>query len=663
MIYLKVPLVLMASLMVLLLGAPFLIFPTMSMDEGYYITATLKILSGDLFLSNYPFDKGFIHPLSQIPGILFFGKNPLGFKFSGAIFYLGSFVFCVLTFNHILRSHFKRETPLYFLTCLLFALSLYLQPKMIQVGMSTLGEPYLLFFLMATLFQVVRSPNSPLNRWISWTFTAALWTKFSALFWFWILLPSYFTQKLSPLRWLQRFCRLSLPLWILALIYLFTGHFAAIQLLFQDQTSASLSWIDQIGTRLDLMQQSFGGWIALSLALVSALVALIHVLRAPSDRRGNVTIWIFPFWFQFLFLVFITQKFYDRYYLTLIPYFAFFMAHTLGHLFSKESPGRSPWSRVFSSVAPYGMIAISVFFLSRSATATWNHIIAIQPQAQLGRTLFRLIHEFPNDAIIQFDGIEWIMRPYQHLSNAHIVHCTDQVCQEETRVGRPIRNHHYYLDMSDPEANLLRVPFFVGLKNSTFSEERDPSETRCPLPQLHHHTVTRGSRSLLTKLFDRFRITPDFELKSAHWSTFEGSLQKHPPLIPDLGILEVEGSASHWQETSARQHLELNFALRSWPGSSIQIRGVLETSSGPIAKSMMLGGETIVGLRIIQIRIEPLSLELTDLAPNLYGGYFIPIEALNWTQTTQNSLEKLIYDEKSDHYLIEELVSSSDCDI
>ena len=120
-------------------------YPTMYVDESLYVGAAIQFLKGDVFLSEYWFDKPIFMGLISVPGILFFGKNILGFSFSGIIASLFSFVY----FKDIFGKNFSWVG---FLLAAIF----FTNPFHLSYLPSAMAEPFLLLALilcMKNLFQ------------------------------------------------------------------------------------------------------------------------------------------------------------------------------------------------------------------------------------------------------------------------------------------------------------------------------------------------------------------------------------------------------------------------------------------------------------------------------------------------------------------------------
>lgn len=181
------------KILIILLAAIFLIkliqlslYQSFHLDEAYYLGASVKILAGDLFLTNHIFDKPIFQALWPIPGILMGGQNLLGFRLSAIIASLISFV--------AMRKLIPASSMLKSLCLLAAILFFFSNPFVLPYLGSSMGEPFLLisfiFFMknyIQTFFQGFEKNEQRMYIW----YAIALCTKQSALMWAPVFLPLF----------------------------------------------------------------------------------------------------------------------------------------------------------------------------------------------------------------------------------------------------------------------------------------------------------------------------------------------------------------------------------------------------------------------------------------------------------------------------------------
>lgn len=149
--------------------------PSLHSDESLYIAAGLSILSGDLFLKYFWFDKPIFQALWAIPGILVLGKTLLGFKLSA----LTATLITLIKTNSI-----HPNLPKAIL--ILIAGVYFTSPYNISYFSSNMGEPFLaLFFInfVRNCFLSIEKSEEKYTHKAYFWFVLALCTKQSAIMW------------------------------------------------------------------------------------------------------------------------------------------------------------------------------------------------------------------------------------------------------------------------------------------------------------------------------------------------------------------------------------------------------------------------------------------------------------------------------------------------
>ncbi len=150
-------------------------YPTLFVDESLYVGAALKVLSGDLFLRDYWFDKPFMQFFWIIPGILFMGNNIIGFSFSGII----ASVWAHIKLSKIIE---QKRTLFSILIALLFISN----PFHIKYFSSAMAEPFLFIsftFIVTHYFQFLRTQNKKFLRYSYIWFALSFCVKQSTFMW------------------------------------------------------------------------------------------------------------------------------------------------------------------------------------------------------------------------------------------------------------------------------------------------------------------------------------------------------------------------------------------------------------------------------------------------------------------------------------------------
>lgn len=306
--------------------------PELFYDEGYYIMGARRILEGDWFLQNHSFDKPFLHPVLLALSGTIFGQHFLGFRIFGWLFLSASFFLFSCSLDRLFKDYFEKWTGYILILKWSLIVGLFFNPMLISNSASSMGEAYLLLFLIVILLNYpIKKSVQNIKGFIN-GYGFAFWIKGSILIWLPLLI-------VFPLK--EMFCELKnksrsilLPTIVVSLLGLWYGMVGKTKLfvfrylldvLFSTEGSYKekvsswsqfLSWLKIINLEL-----GFGFYL---------LMALMGIASFCLFKKADYKKHFLAFWFTFLLfmviVVFTKVGLMPRYLITITPLVFFFLA-------------------------------------------------------------------------------------------------------------------------------------------------------------------------------------------------------------------------------------------------------------------------------------------------------------------------------------------------
>lgn len=383
--------------------------PNIFMDEGYYLGATHQILSGDIFMRTYSFDKPFMVALWPLPGIWLFGENPFGFHFVPLVFFFSSFV---LFYQSIVTFGVKRISA--------FSLSLFLFtiPAFQSQFISNFCEPYLFFLTFLTFFLVAR--KAPM-KWVSNVFFLGLFTKYSFLSVFpFIIVADMMKHGDCTVKRAVRFTKeffasgkWTIAVWF-AYLVLNQAPFKSITWFsaFSTYTAESPSFFNRVSNWVGALGDQFHYQGLFLLCILSITVGCVFSLIKFNLRQNlKLILVLISLFLSFLILPLSSAPVIGRYVLSVMPFLFMALAVSIG----KSS---------------FSAIVIAVIGLSYLYPVKRN---PIDGNAELARNVYEVRSELNRNGVILHDDQLWVTTAFRDklISSG----CTSKECLDQFSNG------------------------------------------------------------------------------------------------------------------------------------------------------------------------------------------------------------------------------------
>ncbi len=552
-------------------------YPSLHGDESLYVGAAQHILSGDIFLSDYWFDKPFLGPFLIAIGILLTGPHAFGFHLAGFLASIASSFIFISWIKDVLGKEISKYTS-YILQIL--SLLVFLSPFMIFYHASAFLEPFLLFFLLLSGRSLYANMN-PARAYKN--FTLAILSKQSPM-WAPFLVGYWFLQYgLNGIKYgLKEFWQQTKYLWFLGLFFTLTTpeKLAPISLFskFLSKKSGPVSHLNFGDRFLEWMQTfnslfvySFLSWGLFFLVLISSYFILKDSLRNRNSK--NFFLIFLPFWIHLLGLILSGITVSDRYVYILIPQLLLLIVAGFTYV-EKHSINLFRFLNLYS-------IILSLFFLSIFNFHSLDLFIKKHlPSREWGRELYQIAEELPKNSVIHNDKLLWYLQPYADSSIRNS--CDDKSCYESEQIGRfPYFKQYRLLSEDSGESSYLRQVYIRNLSQKTYDIN---------LEKLLSEEHLRRS----------LRLGPwvkSFEIELAEKLSEKNSENFFWHKIPSQKII-----------------LKITTKFPPWFVQSFDLDGELTINQGSKAELYAGKDRWVLGLRLHH-----------DLIPFLYKGYFIPL--------------------------------------
>ena len=582
------------------------------MDESYFLAGTLKFLAGDFFLTEYRFDKPFLTWAHLVPGILLFGKTPLGFHFSSLVFLF----LAVKTWTQLFLSIFRtgdseKETRLLFQSVVVFftVLGFACTPLFVTYGAGSFADSALLFFLGKSLIPLLtrtkedskQSADTRKDWQKAWFwFACALCIKQTAVLYgpiyFFLWIKTLNSQQKSPAGFVAALKEVILfalksgkVIYLIALFYMLSGpvKLAPLDMFWQARPDASSSGgiLARLGEIADSLSLSVS--IGLSMSSLLAILALVSQYRLSKKQESgkysfqiNLALAV-ALGLHFLALVF-GGKYFDRYLLILLP--QFFL--TLSAIFSSSSIK----TRLAGNILTLGLAILTCLSLSSDS---WQKKL---PSREWGQALYRIAEEYQEGSAVYANQLIWYTRPFATINPVRII-CREERCLNDQFTGQK----------TPP-----RVPFF----NNKPMESPIPTVFNYKTATLRMEEIKSVETSWsLSKLQGMLRLG-QFKLaaitKNEDTYSFQFAYKKR--CLPYLSTKNSQGDC---------------LAL-------LRITGQFVLTEGRLAVKDYGPGRTILGFRLNKVQIlkgDQLLLDVSGLIPNLYKSYLQNIGPIDYSET------------------------------
>lgn len=437
--------------------------PSLHVDESYYIGAARKILSGDVLLTSFVFDKLFLQPFVVAFGILFLGPTVLGFRIAGILLMLATFVVLKRAFSAFgdrTTGHAIGIETNYLgsLACAGLAFAFLLMPVVIQHESSAMTEPALVFFLALAALRTVRS-EAPVAWAVPWTLAA--FAKMSAVMWLpFFVLADLILWKQSPKAIAVQFWARTRWYWAVAIVFQ----------LFNRKKFAAFSWFTHLGQnqkqKTSLFERTAFWFETLnaqtlfvgSLVLIASAVVAILILR-KLRRRMQLSVaeqWAFVACLgaigHMVGVPLSGAPLYERYLITLYPLLGFAAISII--VFFAQGKTVSALGRTIS------LTAVSVLLIGIGARSALSNGLPLEPMNERGRVLEVVSQIIPDDASIA-SPLLWELYPYESTTWVRSM-CERPECLWAQRAGLsdPLS---YVVSASDSGAiSFQRAPLVIG---------------------------------------------------------------------------------------------------------------------------------------------------------------------------------------------------------
>ena len=639
-----------------LLALPRFLHPSLHMDESYYINASLRILSGEIFLQNTAFDKPFLTAWLPIPGILLFGENAIGFHFIHFLFYLclgpliHRLVFSMFS-NESLQPIFQPNRLTHFL-CFFFAACFVLHPWTILFCAGAFSEGAFLFGVAIYLWFIS---------------TGRITSQISHLVGHAGFLALLFCIKQTA------FLLFPIPLVILGLN------------IFAEKPGKLIAFLPILLRELKLLAGKFlsSKWHSFLLCTFVAYCIVgpkkfFPVLRifqqgAGTDSKGFFGEALWKQWsigplgtlgcagtaVSLFFCIFLSHKRADRSQSTLTialilsvalhicalalsdnvssRYVLFFWIHALTLFLVFEGTSASRFALKHAALFFFGLSILGFpnQWKGNPSEPTREGI----PNAEWDRIFSEVRDLLPKNSVVHNKDLSWYLAPY-NVTNWVRFASADQEYIKEEQVGR-------------------KLPFFQYLIKGSPANEL-PSEL-IAIPKAESHSPTAAT--LVTRISGRQLRLTEKEFKSSlrlrSWQTIEYSVDTEPTTA-----LETNGEPAIQLQVRKKVSCFLPLATRELNKEAcyvnLHIQGVVLVSQGRLAEMELGTGRSMLTLSLQQLRIvENFSnsrlpedqvasnqelFNLDFLIPVLYKSYFIslgplPVELRQPTTTKIESID------------------------
>lgn len=428
--------------------------PSMHLDESYYIGAALKILGGDLFLMNHSFDKPIMQAIWPIPGIVIAGKNIIGFKLSGWIAAILSFVF-------LAKLPLFDNDKLKRFCFLILLLVVFLLPFNIPYFASSMGEPFLLFCFSLFIFnylKFLRTNSFKFEKWAYIYFALACITKQSAIMWAPMFLPLIiykWRENRKVLSFFITFWRSTWFLWILVLVFQLTNKSKLAAILWFTHLSKqhTNTFSNKMSFWLNNLIDIWGSPILASLIYIIVIAYTGHVLakvyflyrsskdhffKLPfdlNDYRLEFLLVVLPVWLHLIGIPLSNAPLYDRYLFILIPQIVLLLAFILRRLNSKYTVGFISFVLILTAAFQYNKTPSPLYELTKKG----EHVL--------------IINDLLDSESLLHSPFKWSYYPIEFPFS--LTSCLGTKCLKEYRGGESNFAKQYYVDR---DLQLKRVP-------------------------------------------------------------------------------------------------------------------------------------------------------------------------------------------------------------
>lgn len=306
--------------------------PELFYDEGYYIMGARRILEGDWFLQNHSFDKPFLHPvLVAISGVIF-GQHYLGFRILGWFCLSLSYFLFSCSLDRLFKDYFEKWTVYILILKWSLIVGLFFNPMLISNSASSMGEAYLLLFLLVILLNYpIKESYKNVKGFVN-GYGFAFWIKGSILIWLPLLIVFPFKEILHEIKNKWRF--ILLPTMVVSLLGLWYGVVGKTKLfvfrylldvLFSTEGSYKekvsswnqfLSWLKIVNLEL-----GFGFYLLILLLIIASF----YLFKKADYKKHFLAFWL-TFLLFGIIVVFTKVGLMPRYLITITPLVFFFLA-------------------------------------------------------------------------------------------------------------------------------------------------------------------------------------------------------------------------------------------------------------------------------------------------------------------------------------------------
>jgi hypothetical protein len=569
---------------------PLLVFPSVSMDEGFYIGAARAILQGDVLLTTYSFDKRFLQPFLLIPGLLLTGENAVSYHLPGLVATWIAFVL----FCHLIRVVVQKTTGLNTdsvvmrLAASLLSLAVLTHPLFLSHEISAMCEPFMLAFLFYAALQVFRS--EPWERpWL-----LAFLVKVTAVMWLPLFfLAEYFHRPSSLKEYFRLFWTRTKWLWAFLFVYVLFNREKSLPLTWYLQNSQDKpNLFKRIDFWFEALSRNFGIWHWMLWALVVGCI--VGLLRQPnrSSQRKWLLILQLSTLVHLVSLPLSGAPFYDRYLILLFPQLllasvagAFYLAH---RLLASQRLG------IVQNL--FAVLAV-VFCISSVRSVA----LPLEPDAGFGRTLEAMRDLVPSGAIIHSNHV-WETRPYIG-KNVGFYPCSTLNCLWSER-QQPISTGQFAFSQT-PHLEFLHAPLLIDRKD----------RARCYSVKRTYATAPL-KRSLTVALTDRIRLKG-------------GEIEIHISKT-DLAPLAMkeEGELTFLEPVDALHGLPVKATIRI-KQAELELEGQLVLVD-PFSRSVGTA-DPGVALYVTNVKsLRPYELNLTDVLAVVWKGRVLFLTRIDW---------------------------------
>lgn len=550
-------------------GVNILFHPTLHMDESYYIGSSLRILSGDIFLTTYKFDKPFLLSFFPLIGILILGYNAIGFKLMGLVFSLMS----IILFIRVISLIWKRTFLSVFLV-----LGLFCSPLMISHGISAFAEPFLLFFLFLFFFECYKADGQSHKAYQY--FTVALFIKFSAVMWGPVLLGYWLFNRRNLLSEIKYYFASTKWIWGIGIFFMLTNRskFAPVSWFGQlySEKIGGLSFVDRAHFWIDSFAKVFGATsFAFILFLVVLGISVFYFRKYFVSRSLNKELFliVIPFWLHLIGILFSGSSLYERYLVILLP--QLILVFVLALKKADEIIKNKALAGVFVSILPITLMFISLYADHRP----------VGESQQWGR-LYHVLHdEFDRkENVLHNINRNWELFPYS-LSQLHQTSCGVKDCLMQADQMMIEGGKQLYLEKIDDFR-----PVFL-------SKER----LEIDLPDNLEQDLDHIMKALRFKK-SRFKAT-DVKI------TTEPSVH--------------HASLMGWHDLLSGSRLSFTVTNIKNPKISFTLSGLLSVTNGRVAERSYGSERKAKVFRLDRFYFNNIDVNLVDIAPVIWNGYSI----------------------------------------